>query len=261
MTKGIMLAGHGSTQAFNKGVMDMQAQLLRDKGLENVYVGFNEFSFPTIRDAVEDMVADGIDEILVVPFFVASGLHVTRDIPMKHFGLPRNSTGGDVEISGKKVSVKIESAFGDDPNLTDILLERIEELKTPGRKLGILVMGHGSRLDFNSDVVSLNAQRIRDRGYTDVRVGYNEFNEPKIEDSIKEMIRDGLDEIIALPLFISLGKHLTMDVPMKLGMETYSDCADVTVDGHTATVKYAYPVGSDPRLSDVLVEKIRKAGW
>ena len=258
MTTGIMIAGHGSTMAFNKGVLEMQADLLRSKGYDNVYVGFNEFSIPSIRETAEEMVQDGYDDIVVLPFFVASGLHVTRDIPMKHFGLPRDSTDGTVEICGRDVRVRIEQPFGEDPNLTDILAERIEELRTPGKDTRVIVMGHGSRLNYNSDVVALNAKRLEERGYGKVYVGYNEFNEPKIEDVIPLMIDDGAEEIIALPLFISLGKHLTMDVPGKLGIEDFSDGGVIHRGGRDVELKYAVPVGGDPRLCDVLVEKLRK---
>lgn len=259
MTKtGIMIAGHGSTMAYNKGVLEMQADLLRTKGFDDVYVGFNEFSIPSIRETAEEMVEDGFNEIIVLPFFVASGLHVTRDIPMKHFGLPRNCTDGTVEIEGKQVHVIIDQPFGEDPNLTDILAERIEELRTSGKDTRVIVMGHGSRLDFNSSVVELNARRLEERGYGKVYVGYNEFNEPKIEDVIPVMIDDGAEEIIALPLFISLGKHLTMDVPGKLGIEDFSDGGIVRRNGREVELKYAVPVGADPRLCDVLVEKLRK---
>ena len=116
-----MIVGHGSTMAYNKGVLEMQADRLRSKGYDNVYVGFNEFSIPSIRETAEEMVEDGYDEILILPFFVASGLHVTRDIPVKHFGLPRNATDGTVEIEGKQIKITIDQPFGEDPNLTNIL--------------------------------------------------------------------------------------------------------------------------------------------
>ncbi len=258
MTIGIMLAGHGSTMAFNKGVLDMQAEKLRSKGYDNVYVGFNEFSIPSIRETAEEMVEDGYDEIVILPFFIASGLHVTRDIPMKHLDLPRNATEGISKIAGKDVKIHIEQPFGEDPNLTDIIVERIKELSTPGKDTAIMVMGHGSRLDFNSDVVKLNADRLRARGYKRVYVGYNEFNEPKIEDVVPKIIDDGAEEIVAIPMFISLGKHLTMDVPGKLGIEDFSDGGILHRNGRDVELKYAVPLGGDPRLCDVLVEKLRK---
>lgn len=246
--------------SFNKGVLDVQADRLRAKGYDNVYVGFNETSFPLISDTAEDMVADGCDRIILLPFFVASGLHVTRDIPMKHLGLPRDATDGTSNIGGKDVEIHIEQPFGDEPLLTTILSERIEELRTPGKDTRVLVMGHGSRLSFNRDCVKLNARRLEEMGYGKVRVGFNEFDEPKIEDVIPEMIRDGAEEIIALPLFISLGKHLTMDVPAKLGIENFSDGGIVRMDGRECEIRYAVPIGADPRLCDVLVEKLRRLG-
>ncbi len=236
----------------------MQADLLRSKGFDNVYVGFNEFSIPSIRETAEEMVLDGMDEIVILPFFVASGIHVTRDIPVKHFGLPRYSKGGTVEIEGRQVRVVIDEPFGEDPNLTDILVERVEALRTPGMDTRLIVMGHGSQLSYNSEVVELNARRLEGRGYGKVYIGYNEFNDPKIEDVIPRMMDDGAEEIIALPLFISLGKHLTMDVPGKLGIEDFSDGGTIRRNGREVELKYAVPVGGDPRLSDVLAEKLRK---
>ncbi|MDO5861451.1 MAG: CbiX/SirB N-terminal domain-containing protein [Thermoplasmata archaeon] len=260
MKTGIMIGGHGSTMSFNKGVLDMQADRLRAKGYDNVYVGFNETSFPSIREAAEEMVADGYDDIVILPFFVASGLHIVRDFPVKHFAFPRDTTEGTVEIQGKQVRVRIEQPFGDEPLLADILAERIEELRTPGKDSRVIVMGHGSRLPYNKDVVILNAKRLEERGYGKVYIGFNEFDEPKIEDVIPQMMDDGAEEVIALPLFISLGKHLTMDVPAKLGIEDFSDGGIVHRDGRDVEVKYAIPIGADPRLCDVLVEKLRRLG-
>ena len=260
MKTGIILGGHGSTMSFNKGVLEMQADRLRAKGYDNVYVGFNETSFPSIREAAEEMVKDGYDRIVILPFFVASGLHVVRDFPMKHFGFPRDATDGVCEIGGKDVEIHIEQPFGEEPLLTDILAERMEELRTPGKDTRVIVMGHGSRLPYNKSVVMLNAQRLSDRGYGKVCIGFNEFDEPKIEDVIPTMIDDGAEEIIALPLFISLGKHLTMDVPAKLGIENFSDGGIVKRGDREAEVKYAVPIGADPRLCDVLVEKLGRLG-
>ena len=127
-------------------------------------------------------------------------------------------------------------------------------------KTGILIGGHGSTMSFNKGVLDMQADRLRAKGYDMVYIGFNEFDEPKIEDVIPGMIDDGAEEIIALPLFISLGKHLTMDVPAKLGIENFSDGGIVHRGGRDVEVKYAQPVGADPRLCDVLVEKLRRLG-
>lgn len=260
MRTGIMLGGHGSTMSFNKGVLDVQAERLSKAIGQDVYVGFNETSFPSIREAAEDMVRDGYDRILILPFFIASGLHVIRDFPVRHFDFPKGTSDGVCNILGKDVEIHIDEPFGEDLLLTTILSERVEELRTAGKRTAVIVMGHGSKLPYNKQVASVNAQRLRDMGYGDVRIGFNEFDEPKIEDVIIQMIDDGAEEIIALPLFISLGKHLTMDVPAKLGIENFSDGGTVHRNGRDCEVKYAVPIGADPRLCDVLVGKLRRLG-
>lgn len=108
MKTGIILGGHGSTMSFNKGVLDMQADRLRAKGYDNVYVGFNETSIPSLRECAEEMVKDGYDRIVILPFFVASGLHIVRDFPCKHFGFERGTTDGVCNIDGKDVEIHIE---------------------------------------------------------------------------------------------------------------------------------------------------------
>lgn len=128
--RGIILAGHGSTMAFNKGVLDIQADLLRSRTSEDIYIGFNETSTPLIKDILHEMVVGGYSEILILPFFVALGIHIIKDIPIKHLGLPFNSNGGEININGRNTKIYIDQPIGDDPKLTDIIAERVEELRT-----------------------------------------------------------------------------------------------------------------------------------
>lgn len=257
VSKAVLIVGHGSRLVFNKMTMEAHADALRAAGVENVYIGFNETSFPSIEDAMSDMVADGMDEVVALPFFIASGLHMTRDIPPK-LGLKDGLKEDTVEIKGKKILVHFEDPFGEDPNLTDILCEKIDEVPVEGNKRGIIVMGHGSRLQYNSQIIELNAARLRQRGYGDVRVGYNEFNDPKIDEVVESMVKDGVDQIIALPLFIASGAHLSKDIPYRLGIPENTDRAERTIGGKVVKIVYTTPVGSDMRLNKVLCAKIQK---
>lgn len=257
MSKAVLIVGHGSRLMFNKMTMEAQAEVLRNMGHDNIYIGFNETSMPSIEDAMLEMASDGVDEVVALPFFIASGLHMTRDIPPK-LGLPKGESEAVTEIDGKKMLVHFETPFGEDPNLTDILCEKIEEMSFGKGKRGIMVMGHGSRLNYNSDIMELNAARIRDRGYENIYVGYNEFNDPRISDTVERMKEDGMDEIIALPLFIASGAHLSEDIPAGLGIPERCNCAYVEYKGRNVAIKYATPVGGDPRLCKVLDKKISK---
>jgi sirohydrochlorin ferrochelatase len=257
MSKAVLIIGHGSTLMFNKMTMEAQAEVLKEMGRENIYIGFNETSMPSIEDAMMEMAYDGVDEVVALPFFIASGLHMTRDIPPK-LGLSNGESEMVTDVDGKKILVHFETPFGEDPNLTDILCEKIEEISSGSGNLGVIVMGHGSRLGYNSDIMELNAARLRERGYQNVYVGYNEFNSPTISETIERMKEDGMDQIIALPLFIASGKHLSKDVPASLGIPERCDSAKVLYKGREISIRYATPVGGDPRLCRVLDKKIAK---
>lgn len=63
------------------GSHELAEGLHRVSGLP-VYVGFNEFCAPTIIDAIEEAVADGAEDIVVVtPMMTRGGGHAEQDIP------------------------------------------------------------------------------------------------------------------------------------------------------------------------------------
>ncbi|MCL2032885.1 MAG: sirohydrochlorin cobaltochelatase [Methanomassiliicoccaceae archaeon] len=259
MKKGILIIGHGSRYNYNKWIMEEQKKRLEQKGFGNVYIGFNETTFPLVNDALEDMVSDGVEEIVAVPFFIASGLHIARDIPNK-LGIPPCADTYVAEIKGKKISIRYERPFGSDPMLAAILSERIEELSNGGKNRWIMVIGHGSRLPHNKETVLFQADLLRRKGYDNVRCAFNEFDEPFVEDVFKEMVSGGADEIIVLPLFISLGAHLKHDIPRKIHIRDGMAGEVFVHGGRNVTVRYAAPIGSDPRLTDIIAEKIRGRG-
>jgi len=253
-----MIMGHGSTQAFNKAVMEMHADALRQRGFDNVYIGYNETSYPLISDTLGEMVADGIREIVCLPFFIASGLHMTRDIPAK-LGLETNLPTSMTKVKGEEVTIHFETPFGEDVALTNILIDKVKDLDEGIGRIGILLIGHGSKLPYNFDIVSLHAKRLKENGYPDAMIGFNEINDPAIEPSFNELLERGVDQIVALPLFIALGKHLTMDIPPRIGLGIGSYRGTVEHNGRNVLVTYAHPVGPDPRLTDLLVRKIERS--
>ncbi|MDR1690840.1 MAG: sirohydrochlorin cobaltochelatase [Candidatus Methanoplasma sp.] len=254
--KGIMIIGHGSRYEYNKNTLELQADRLTAAGFENVYIGFNETSHPFIEETLTKMVDDGIEEITAIPFFIASGLHITRDIPPK-LRLKADEKDATVDVDGKKIIMHFGTPFGEDPLLAELLHENIQGLDSKKGKTGIMVIGHGSRLPYNKDIIILNSERLSKMGHNDVYYAFNEFNEPKIETVLDEMVGKGLDEIIVLPLFISLGDHLKNDVPEKINLRDGVFDGEFDHDGRKITVKYSLPIGRDPRLTDLLAKKIR----
>lgn len=254
--KGILFIGHGSRFDHNKDAIELQANALKERTGLPVWTAYNETTMPLVDTAVEEMINSGVDEIIAMPFFIASGLHITRDIPKK-LNIPENSSGGKTTVAGKEVTVHFEQPFGNDPNLTDILEKRIKELCSD-RNAAIVVVGHGSRLPYNKEVMEINAERLKKRGYSNVYYALNEFNEPNLEDVMVKAVASGVSNIIILPLFIASGAHLGEEIPEKLGIPANSEGGVSDVFGRKVNIHYAMPVGKDPRLVDVLVKKLEK---
>ena len=258
MKKGILFIGHGSRFNHNKEAVEQQANALKEITGLPVYTAYNETTMPLADTALEEMVKEGFEEIIAIPFFIASGLHITRDIPQK-LNIPENSEGGKTTVAGKEVTVHFEKPLGDDPNLTDILEDRIKE-SCDGKNAAVMIVGHGSRLPYNAEIIKLNADRLKERGYSNVYHAFNEFNEPLIEDVMKEIAATDVTDVAVLPLFIASGAHLGEEVPEILGIPENSDGGVSTAFGREITVHYAMPVGKEPRLADVLAKRLEKYG-
>ena len=253
--KGVLILGHGSSYRYNERIMELQQQRLKEMGFKDVYIGYNKMSEPTIEESLSQMVKDGIDEVIAIPFFIASGLHMERDIPPK-LGLQKGESDKKVVIDGKEIMMHFGEPFGMDPLLTKILKEKINDLRT-GKNVASIVIGHGSKLPYNKQVIMENAKRLSEMGIPNVYYAFNELDEPKIEEVLDKAIMAGADEIIALPLFISEGDHLKNDIPPKIHLMDGIREGTFRYSGRMIDVKYAEPIGKDPRLTELFAAKIR----
>ena len=81
---GLLLVAHGSRcEASNQEVRQLTNRLrnrLIDK-LPLVDCAFLELAEPTIQDGIDLLVGSGERTIVVVPYFLSAGRHVSRDIP------------------------------------------------------------------------------------------------------------------------------------------------------------------------------------
>jgi len=253
--KFVLVIGHGSRLPYNKEMVNLHAGMLIAKGYQ-VYIGFNEVSEPSIEEAMKLMVEDGAEEIVALPLFVASGIHTLHDIPLK-LGLPEGYGTGESTKYGKNVTVHYKEPFGDDPGVTQVLLNKLRTIGCSD-DTGALLIAHGSPMKHNSGLVNRTAGRLKDMGIKNVFVGFNEFNEPGIEESFAAMIDSGLDRIIVLPMFIASGVHIGEEIPEKLGLPGGSSKGVVKKRGREVTVFYTETLGLNPEMNDILVKKINE---
>ena len=255
MTNGIIIAGYGTRKGNLEEILQKQASRLAARGWNNVEIGYFRVSSPSIPEALERLVDAGVDNVVVLPYYIAEGSLTKELIPQK---LGMDSDMADLTVKGKHVSVCIAPAFGMDRMLTNILCDKIADANGD-KDCGVMIIGHGTRYPSlaNMRTIKMNADRLRSLGFKHTRYTFNEFCEPTIKDTLDALEKEGVKRIIAIPLFIAMGLHLGDEIPEQLGIPPYSDGGEITVNGRKMELYYARPVEADGRLTDYLD---RKAG-
>lgn len=94
---GILLISHGSRHPLASETFNKIADMFREESDFKVNVGYMEIHKPNIPTALDDLVKDTeIDTVIVVPVFLAHGMHTTRDIP-KILGLTDDEKESEIE--------------------------------------------------------------------------------------------------------------------------------------------------------------------
>ena len=126
-------------------------------------------------------------------------------------------------------------------------------------KLGILAIGHGSKLPYNKDVVTQIADYIAKR-HTDVvvRAGFMENCEPTLGEAIEGFSGTGVTKVAAVPVFLASGVHITKDIPRILGLDE-KGCGTLVIDGKEVPLCYAKPLGADELIADLVFKRVQEA--
>lgn len=127
MKTGLLLVGHGSRLEYNKQLITTTAELMKEQKPDYLIKScFMEFSNPTVTEGLEEMKKEDIDTLVVVPLFLAKGMHILRDIPnLLH--LEQGSKKGELELlSGKVIPLLYAEPIGIDPLLAELMLKNAE---------------------------------------------------------------------------------------------------------------------------------------
>jgi sirohydrochlorin cobaltochelatase len=129
----MLLVGHGSKLPYNKDLVETTAKLIAEKTDEYIVrTGFMSLNTPTVQEQLEAFRKEKIEMLVVVPLFLARGVHIEKDIPAI-LGLPEGARAGTFHMNGKDVPLVYASPIGSDPLLAELMLknaaEAIDELE------------------------------------------------------------------------------------------------------------------------------------
>lgn len=117
----IILLSHGSRRKEANEELLKMAELLNDSRNrpDIIAVGaFLQFGRPSLEEALENMILRGCSEIVVAPFFLSSGVHITEDIP---------KIMAQVKEKYPRINFFLCPPIGCDPQLIPIIWKRIGE--------------------------------------------------------------------------------------------------------------------------------------
>jgi sirohydrochlorin ferrochelatase len=119
---------------------------------------------------------------------------------------------------------------------------------------GAVILGHGSKArEANEALWSIVEQVKAKSGLEVVEAAFLQFHHPDLEEGVARVIERGADRVVVIPYFLFCGVHLQEDIPelMERLRATYRGRAEILFGGH---------LGVDPRIADIVAERIREVG-
>ena len=125
---------------------------------------------------------------------------------------------------------------------------------------GILLCGHGSKKQYNKELIVNTAKRISDtHPQYIVKCGFMEANEPTISQALDEFRTEEISALAVVPLFLARGVHIDEDIPRILGFEEGQKVGTFKTNNGEVPLSYAAPIGEHPFLADVMVASAEDA--
>ncbi len=124
----ILLIAHGSRHQPANDELVLMADRLRGQGYPIVEPAFLELAEPEIATGGERCVSRGATRILMVPYFLAEGVHMLRDLTAARDAL---------RVKHTNVEVHLGRPLGPDPLLDQLVMERAGQLERDGEVEGL----------------------------------------------------------------------------------------------------------------------------
>jgi len=98
-----------------------------------------------------------------------------------------------------------------------------KEVSTSGKKIGILIVNHGSHSELWRNMLldvekQVKPTLLKNEKISDVRTAFMEYTEPSIATRLKEFDEESYDEVVVVPMFLTVSSHYSHDIPVICGL-------------------------------------------
>jgi sirohydrochlorin cobaltochelatase len=268
----LVLVAHGSIlNADSSGPARQHAAALRRRGsFARVLTAFWKQP-PFVRDVLARV---SEPRVFVVPLFIGEG-YFTREVLPRELGFPVEDRPRFPRVRRRPDRTLWYCApVGTHPRLTEVVLARAREVleKHPAPRpvdpadITLFLVGHGTgRNEQSRQTVERQVRWIRSQHrYAGVHALFLE-EAPGIGDCYRLATTRHL---VVVPCFISDGLHTVEDIPVLLGESAAVVAArrrrgewpwQNPTEKHGRLVWYTPGLGHEPRLADVILERVREA--
>ena len=127
------------------------------------------------------------------------------------------------------------------------------------KDVGILVLGHGSSLPYNRELVESLAQMVSKTHSGSVRTAYLNMNQPSIPEGLNSFAGTNVSKIVALPLFLAHGVHTRQDIPQEMGIDPKKRRGILKIGGKEVEVICAEPLGVDECIATLAYKRTEES--
>jgi len=123
----MLLVGHGSKLPYNKELVETTGRLIAEQHPDFlVKCAFMNMNTPSIEESLSEFRKEKIDVLVVVPLFLAKGVHILKDIP-ELIGLPEGKTRGTFTLNGNSIPLIYADPIGSDPLLAELMVRNAKK--------------------------------------------------------------------------------------------------------------------------------------
>lgn len=268
----LVLVGHGSTlNAESSAPTYQHADELRRRGLFGQVLECFWKLEPSIAGVLRGAYAP---RVFIVPLFISEG-YFTEEVIPRELGFCQNGQKNFDRIQQRGgQTMHYCGPVGTHDSMTEVILRRAREVveKFPfprapkPKETSLFIAGHGTGNNENSrKAIERQVELIRALGlYADVHPVFME-EDPRVADCYRLATARHL---VMVPFFISDGLHSVEDIPMMLGepervvrerLKGGQPTWRNPTEKNGKLVWYSQGIGSEPRIADVILERVREA--
>lgn len=250
MKKGILLIGHGTRREHGLAEFIRFFEAVKETvnsestDLCVVRYAFLELQEPTIHQAVESFLADGVKDVVAIPLFLFSAGHMKEDIPaLLH----------DVKKLHPDLSIWLDDSFGEDDVMLTVVRDRLFQstLTTLDEDTFLMILGRGNKDSEAQGTFQKTAERIAVfLHHPQVDVGFLAGTGDSMEDVLSRAVSSGVRKFVIYP-YLWFSGWLTDTLPERV--KTWQS-THPAVDVSLAISPH---LGLHPALIEVVARRVR----